>query len=133
MPEAEASLRSSTDRRVNTSCKVIVRDNLVIMGIFPNVNSFCLNRAVNSTQSAFKSAVAIVKSVRQLSCVSQDIEPPELAAILRKGTEVLGPIRRVRFMRAALRQANIRENEGPSLGKIQVKNSSSAQSPRCEV
>ena len=103
------------------------------MGIFPNVNTFCLNRAVNSTQSAFKSAVAIVKSVRQLSCVSQDIEPPELAAILRKGTEVLGPIRRVRFMRAALRQANIRENKGPSLGKIQVKNSSSAKSPRCEV
>ena len=112
----------------------------MIMGILPIVNSFCLNRAVNSAQSAFlftgkveeqpnkkpkkgddKSAVDIVKSVRQLSCVSQDIEPPELAAILRKGTEVLGPIRRVLFIRAALRQANIRENKGPSLGKIQVK------------
>ena len=31
------------------------------------------------------------------------------------------PTRRVRFTRAALRQANIRDNKGPSLGKIQVK------------
>ena len=35
----------------------------------------------------------------------------------------MGPIRRVRFTRAALRQANIRENRGPSFGKIQVKSS----------
>ena len=34
---------------------------------------------------------------------------------------MFGPVRRVRFTRAALRQANIRENRGPSLGKIQVK------------
>ena len=33
-----------------------------------------------------KSAAAIVKSVRQLSCVSQDAEPPESVAISRKGT-----------------------------------------------
>ena len=32
-----------------------------------------------------KSAVAIVKSVPQLGCVSQDTEPPESAAISRKG------------------------------------------------
>ena len=68
-----------------------------------------------------KSAVAIVKDVRQLGCVSQDVEPPESSAILRKGTKVSGPIRRVRFTRAALRQANIRENKGPSLGKMKVK------------
>ena len=68
-----------------------------------------------------KSAVAIVKSVRQLSCVSQDTEPPDSPTISRKGTKVLEPIRRVRFTRAALRQGNIREKEGPSLGKIQVK------------
>ena len=54
-----------------------------------------------------KSAVAIVKSVRQLGCVSQDAEPPESVKISRKGPEVLGPIRRVRSTRAALRQANI--------------------------
>ena len=63
-----------------------------------------------------KSAVAIVKSVRQLSCASQDTEPPGSATMSRKGRKVLGPIRRVRFTRAALRQAIIRENKGPSLG-----------------
>ena len=68
-----------------------------------------------------KSALAIVKSVRQLSCVSQDTEPPDSATICRKGVKVLEPIRRQRFTRAALRQANIREKEGPSLGKIRVK------------
>ena len=54
-------------------------------------------------------------------CVSWDAESPESSAILRKGTKVLGPIRRVRFIRTVLRQANIRENEGPWLNKIQVK------------
>ena len=58
-----------------------------------------------------KSAVAIVKSVRQLNCVSQDTEPPDSATISRKGTGVLGPVRRVLFTRAALRQANIREKK----------------------
>ena len=59
--------------------------------------------------------------IRPLGCVSQDVEPPESAAMSRKGTKVLGPLRRVRQTRAALRQANIRENKGPSLNKIQVK------------
>ena len=35
--------------------------------------------------------------------------------------KVLGPIRRVRFTQSTLRQARIRENKGPLLGKIQVK------------
>ena len=38
-----------------------------------------------------KSAVAFVKSVRQLSCVSQDTEPPNSETISRKGTKLLGP------------------------------------------
>ena len=62
-----------------------------------------------------------MKDVRQLSCVSQDVEPPESSAISRKGIKVLGPIRRTRFTQSALRQASIRENKGPSLGKFQVK------------
>ena len=33
----------------------------------------------------------------------------------------LGSIRRVRFIQSTLRQASIRENKGPSLGKIHVK------------
>ena len=72
-------------------------------------------------QGGDKNAVDIVKSVRQLSCVSQDTEPPESAAISWKGTKVLGPIRRVRFTKATQRHADIRENKGPSLGKMQVK------------
>ena len=47
-----------------------------------------------------KSAVAIVKDVRPLGCVSQDTEPPDSATISREGTKILGPIRRVRFTRA---------------------------------
>ena len=50
-----------------------------------------------------KNAVAIVKDVRQLGCVSQDAEPPESVSISRKGPKVFGPIRRVRFTRAAKR------------------------------
>ena len=68
-----------------------------------------------------KNAVAILKDVRQLGCVFQDTEPPESSSILRKGTKILGPIRRVQFTRSAQRHADIRENKGPSLGKIQVK------------
>ena len=113
------------------------------VGPLPNVNSTSLNWAVNSgkvcsfphwkvdeqpnkkpKKGGDKSAVAKVKDVRQLGCVLQDTDPPESSTILRKGTKkVLGPIRRVRlrFTRTVLRQANIRENKGPSLNKIQVK------------
>ena len=61
--------------------------------------------------------------MRQVGCVFQDTEPPEFLSILRKGTQVLGPIRRVRFTRAPLRQANIQESRRPSLNRIQVKSS----------
>ena len=36
--------------------------------------------------------------------------------------KVLEPIRRIRLTKSALRQANIREEKGPSLGKTQDKN-----------
>ena len=65
-----------------------------------------------------KSAVAFWKDVRQLGFVFQDKEPPESLSILRMSPRVLGSIRRVR---ATQRHANIRENNGPSLGKNQVK------------
>ena len=35
--------------------------------------------------------------------------------------KVLGPLRTIRFTLSTLRQASIREKEGPSIGKIQVK------------
>ena len=68
-----------------------------------------------------KSAVTTVRNVRRLGGVSKDAEPPESSTILRKGSKILGPIRRVRFTRAPLCQANIRDNKGLSLNKIQVK------------
>ena len=67
------------------------------------------------------SAVAIVTDVRQLGCVSQDVEPPESSAILRKAKKFLGSIRRVRLTKAAQRHASTQDNKGPWLGKIQVK------------
>ena len=69
-----------------------------------------------------KSALAVLKDARQVGCVFQDIEPPECSPILRKSTEVLGPIRRVQFSKATLRLANIRECLGSSHGVIQIKN-----------
>ena len=76
-------------------------------------------------ESDNKNAVAFVKTVPQLGCVSQDPETLES----ERGAEspknpmqkVSGPIRQVRFTQSALRQASIRENEGPSLGKTQLK------------
>ena len=110
-----------------------------MIGIFPNVNSVKLKSGCKfgdecsfphwkveeqpkkKPKKCDKSAVAILKDVRQLGCVLQDTERPESSMILWKGAKVLGPIRRIRFTRAALRQQNIRENKGPSLNKIQVK------------
>ena len=53
--------------------------------------------------------------------VEEDTEPPESLSISLKGTKVLGRVRRVRFTKATQRHADIRENKGPSLHKIQVK------------
>ena len=61
----------------------------------------------------------------KLGCVSQDSESLES----QRGAQsqgnpmrkVLGSIRRVRFTQFTLRQASIRYNKGPSLGKIRVK------------
>ena len=109
-------------------------------GILPNVSFISQNRAVNSAKSARfrtgrsrnnqiksrrkggnKSAVARVKDVRQLGCVFQDTEPLEALPNERKSTKILESIRRVQFIKASQRHANIRENRGPSLIKIQVK------------
>ena len=65
--------------------------------------------------------VAIVKSVSQLGCVSQDSD-----ALVSQGTvkslgnpmqKVLNAIQKVRFNKSTLRQASTSEKKGPSLGK----------------
>ena len=58
-----------------------------------------------------------VKSTRQLGCVSQDTESPKSSSILRKSLDILMPIRCVRFTKAVLRHADIRD-QNPSLGMI---------------
>ena len=58
-----------------------------------------------SKKNGDKSAVAILKNTRQLGCVFQDVEPPKSSSILRK----LKPIRCVRFTKAVLRYANVRD------------------------
>ena len=70
-----------------------------------------------SQKSGDKSAVAILKNTRQLGCVFQDMEPPKSSSILRKSSNILKPIRCVRFNNAVVRHANIRD-QNPSLGII---------------
>ena len=45
------------------------------------------------------------------------MEPPKSSSVLRKSSNVLKPIRRVRFTKAVVRHANIRD-QNPSLGMI---------------
>ena len=70
-----------------------------------------------SEKNGDKSAVAILKITRQLGCEFQDVEPPKSSSILRKSSNILKPIRCVRFTKAVLRHANIRD-QNPSLGMI---------------
>ena len=64
-----------------------------------------------------KSAVAMLQITRQLGCEYQDMEPPRSSSILRKSSNILKPIQCVRFTKAVLRHANIRD-QNPSLGMI---------------
>ena len=88
------------------------------------------------TESDDKNAVAIVKSVSQLGCVSQDSDALVSQGRKSRGNpmqKVLEPIQRVRFTKSTLRPASIREKKGPSFGKINVKVPSSAKSLRFEI
>ena len=60
---------------------------------------------------------AYSSSTRQLGCVFQDMEPPKSSSILRKSSDLRKPIRCVRFTKALVRHADIRD-QNPSLGMI---------------
>ena len=62
-----------------------------------------------SNKNGDKSAVVMLKITRQLGCVFQDMEPPKSSSILRKSSNILKPVRCVRFTKAVLRHANIRD------------------------
>ena len=70
-----------------------------------------------SEKNGDKSAVAILKNTRQLGCVFQDMEPPKSSSILRKSSNTRKPIRCVKFTKAVVRHADIRD-QNPSLGMI---------------
>ena len=53
----------------------------------------------------------------QFGCVFQDMEPPKSSSILRKSSSIRKPIRRVKFTKAVVRHADIRD-QNPSLGMI---------------
>ena len=68
--------------------------------------------------------MAIVKSVSQLGCVSQDSDALVSQGGKSRGNpmqKVLEPIQRVRFTKSTLRHASIWEKKGPSLVQIKVK------------
>ena len=56
-------------------------------------------------------------SKRQLGCVTQDMEPPKSSSILRMSSDIRKPIRCVKFTKAVVRHADIRD-QNPSLGMI---------------
>ena len=56
-------------------------------------------------------------NTRQLGCASQDMEPPRSSSILRKSSNIRKPIRCVKFTKAVVRHADIRD-QNPSLGMI---------------
>ena len=84
-----------------------------------------------SKQNGDKSAVAMLKrneqhlrtgrpvldayssNTRQLGCVFQDMKPPK--SVLRKSSNIRKPIQRVKFIKAVVRHADIRD-QNPSLG-----------------
>ena len=83
----------------------------------------CAHRQVDeqpgkrSKKNGDKSALAMFKITRQLGCVSQDMEPPKSSSILRKSSNTRKPIRCVRFTKAVVHHACIRD-QNPSLGMI---------------
>ena len=56
-------------------------------------------------------------NTRQLGCVFQDMEPPKSSSILRKSSDIRKPIRCVKFTKAVVRHADIRD-QNPSFGMI---------------
>ena len=69
-----------------------------------------------SKKNGDKSAVVLWKITRQLDCVFQDMEPPK-SSVLRKSPNIRKPIGCVKFTKAFVRHADIRD-QNPSLGMV---------------
>ena len=70
-----------------------------------------------SKSSGDKSAVALVKETKNSGGVSQDVELPRSSSNFQKSSIIPKPIRCVRFSKAVLRYAKLRD-QNPSLNKI---------------
>ena len=87
-------------------------------------------------ESDDKNSVAVVKSLSQLGCVSQDSNALVSQGRKSQGNpmqKVLEPVQKVRLTKSTLRQASIQEKKGPSLGTNTSQTSSSTKSLRCEI
>ena len=137
--EAEAQVEERLACRASITSKELAPLHSVKNGIHQNACSTCprmdadlgtsalmrIARLMNSLARSLKrskkngdkSAVAFLKNTLQLGCVCQDMEPPKSSSILRKSSNILKPIRCVRFTEAVVRHANIRD-QNPSLGVI---------------
>ena len=73
--------------------------------------------SIRSKKNGDKSLLNMLKITRQLGCVCQDMEPQKSSSILRKSSNILKPIRCVRFTQAVVSHACIRDHN-PSLGMI---------------
>ena len=70
-----------------------------------------------SKKNGDKSAVAMLNITRQSGFVFQDMEPPKSSSILRKSSDMRKPIRCVKFTKAVVRHADVRD-QNPSFGMI---------------
>ena len=66
------------------------------------------HRTLRPVKNAYSS------NTQQLGCVFQDVEPPKSSSILRKSSDIRKPIRCVKFTKAVLGHADIRD-QNPSL------------------
>ena len=135
VPEVEAQVGKWLDCSARITSKELAPINSVKSGTIQNACSTCprmdadlvksalmhtarlMNSLAKGLKNGDKSAVAILKITRQLVCVCQNMEPPKSTTILRKSSNIQKPIRCVRFTKAVVRHANIRD-KNPSLGMI---------------
>ena len=133
--EAEAQVEECLDCRARITSKELAPLHSVKNGILRSARSTSQKKDADlgkialahrqvdeqpgkkSKNNGNKSGVAMLKITRQLGCVFQDTELPKFSSILGKSSHTQKPIRCVRFTKAVLRHANIRD-QNPSLGMI---------------
>ena len=129
VPEARVPVEECFDCLARITSKELAPIRSVKNGILQNACSTSRRMDADLGTSAFmriaklkkknsdKSAVAMLKSTRQLGCVFQEKDPPKSSSSLRKSSNIRKPIRCVQFTKAFVRHADIRD-QNPLLGMI---------------